>query len=724
MPSLIPGFEYDIFISYRQKDNKGDHWVTEFVNALKTELEATFKEDISIYFDENAHDGLLETHIVDKSLEGKLTCLIFIPIISQTYCDNKSFAWQHEFCAFNKLSKEDQFGRDIKLSNGNVASRVLPVKIHDLEAEDKAALENEISGVLRAIEFIYKEPGVNRPLKSTDNKNNNQNKTDYRNQVNKVANAIKEITVGLRVHDHPPKETLSKTMPHLGRLIEPSVKRRNQKILALTSLAILIVLLTGYILANFTPVGARFYPKSGTKSIAVLPFDNLSNDPNQEYFSVGMMDEILNHLYKIGNLKVTSRTSSMSYKGSKKTLKEIATELDVAHLLEGSVQKDGNRIRIIVQLIDGKTDEHLWSETYDKEFKDVFGIQSDVAQQVAAILKIKIDPDVKRRIELLPTQNTEAYDLLLRSRNAPTVAVSTFGKNYERVKLLEQAIALDPNFAEAYSDLATYWIYRGAYFGDLRADEVLRKALPLTQKALEINPDLASGHRNLALISLYYIWDFAQVETEYRKIRQLYPSNTEDVLFFIDYLLATEKFREALDVATHDFQVDKNNKNGLALSYYFNNHLQKSLDMLEETESPSEYTQIQVYAEKYEIAIIAFKKMKSFESEMIFNERRTSRVLGLMAIAHYKTGQSAKARIFLDTLIERSEKSPVGSPSYYTAAAYTAMDRNDLALEYLEKAYRDHEVEMYWIKVEPLFRALRREPRFQVLVENVFKSKK
>src|SRR6478735_8917111 len=150
MSSLIPGFEYDIFISYRQKDNKGDHWVTEFVNALKSELESTFKEDISIYFDQNPHDGLLETHNVDKSLEGKLKCLIFIPIISQTYCDPKSFAWQHEFVAFNKLAKEDQFRRDLKLSNGNVASRILPVKIHELDTDDKTIIENELGGVLRA----------------------------------------------------------------------------------------------------------------------------------------------------------------------------------------------------------------------------------------------------------------------------------------------------------------------------------------------------------------------------------------------------------------------------------------------------------------------------------------------------------------------------------------------------------------------------------------------
>ena len=140
MPSLLPGFEYDIFISYRQKDNKGDRWVTEFVNALRTELEATFKEDISIYFDENPHDGLLETHDVDGSLKEKLKCLIFIPIISKTFCDPKSFAWNDEFLAFLKTAAADSYGLKIRLPNGNTASRALPIRIHELDIRDKKLL--------------------------------------------------------------------------------------------------------------------------------------------------------------------------------------------------------------------------------------------------------------------------------------------------------------------------------------------------------------------------------------------------------------------------------------------------------------------------------------------------------------------------------------------------------------------------------------------------------
>jgi hypothetical protein len=198
MSSIIEGYEYDIFISYRQKDNKHDGWVTEFVDNLKGELEATFKEEINVYFDFNPHDGLLETHDVDASLKEKLKCLVFIPIISQTYCDSKSFAWQHEFCAFNELAKVDRFGRDIRLSSGNVASRILPVKIHDLDEEDKTLLENELGGVLRSIDFIYKSSGVNRSLKPNDGRAENLNHTYYRDQINKVANAVKEIITAIK----------------------------------------------------------------------------------------------------------------------------------------------------------------------------------------------------------------------------------------------------------------------------------------------------------------------------------------------------------------------------------------------------------------------------------------------------------------------------------------------------------------------------------------------
>ena len=198
MASILPGFEYDIFISYRQNDNKYDGWVTEFVNNLNKELEATLKDKVNVYFDGNPHDGLLETHSVNHSLESKLKCLIFIPIFSKTYCDDKGFAWNHEFIPFIEKAKQDQFGLNIKLNSGNVSSRVLPVRIHDLDADDVKLAESHL-GAIRSVDFIYHSPGVNRSLRPWDDdviKNTKQ--PFYRDQINKVANAIDEILRGMK----------------------------------------------------------------------------------------------------------------------------------------------------------------------------------------------------------------------------------------------------------------------------------------------------------------------------------------------------------------------------------------------------------------------------------------------------------------------------------------------------------------------------------------------
>ena len=211
MSSIIEGYSYDIFISYRQKDNKYDGWVTEFVENLKKELEATFKEEIGVYFDINPYDGLLETYDVDASLKEKVKCLVFIPVISHTYCDPKSFAWAHELKVFVEQASKDKFGIKVTLLNGNVASRVLPVRIHDIDSNDLRLCEELLDGVLRPVDFIYKSPGVNRPLRSNeDHPHDNLNKIYYRDQINKAANAINEIITSLKEgHDQVSNEEWS-----------------------------------------------------------------------------------------------------------------------------------------------------------------------------------------------------------------------------------------------------------------------------------------------------------------------------------------------------------------------------------------------------------------------------------------------------------------------------------------------------------------------------------
>jgi len=199
MAALLPDFEYDIFISYRHNDNLFDGWVTEFVTRLQEELAATVKERLTIYFDKNLHDGLVDTAMVGPSLEHRLRSFILIPLISQTYCDTERFSWKHEFLPFFQQASHDRLGLYLRLPSGNVGCRILPLRIHNLDPDDVQLLENTLGGHLRTIDFVYQELGVNRPLRAKDDELPHQSGgLLYRNQINKVANAIKELVAAIK----------------------------------------------------------------------------------------------------------------------------------------------------------------------------------------------------------------------------------------------------------------------------------------------------------------------------------------------------------------------------------------------------------------------------------------------------------------------------------------------------------------------------------------------
>ncbi|MBW6501185.1 MAG: tetratricopeptide repeat protein [Bacteroidales bacterium] len=493
MSSLISGFVYDIFISYRQNDNKYDGWVTEFVNNLKKELEATFKEEISVYFDINPHDGLLETHDVGASLKEKLKCLVFIPIISQTYCDSKCFAWQHEFCAFNNQAKEDQFGRDIRLYGGNVASRILPVKIHDLDPDDKLLLETELGGVLRSIEFIYRSAGVNRSLRANeDHPQDNLNKTYYRDQINKVANAVKEIIAALKKYDQPEREVTSKISE-----TKPGIKNNLKLKVISGSFLVLALIVLGYF---FVP---KLFKSSEIveKSIAVLPFENMSDDEEHAWLGDAMTDEIILQLYKVNEFVVRSRNSVMQFKATIKTSPEIGNELNVNYLIGGSVQRHENQIKIRVQLINSRLDTPLWGETFDGNWQDIMTIQSEIAKQIADKLKTVLSPEEIFQIDKKATANPEAYNSYLKGND---YYLRSFNKeNFEiAIKMYSRAIELDPNFAHAYVNIAQSYLQLHWFYYDNSADRLV-KAKRAIDAAFRIDPDLPEAH--LAMGNYYYI---------------------------------------------------------------------------------------------------------------------------------------------------------------------------------------------------------------------------
>ena len=513
MPSILPGYEYDIFISYRQNDNQ-DGWVTRFVEGLQNELKATLKNEVSIYFDENPHDGLLETHQVDASLAKKLKCLVFIPIVSQTYCDETSFAWEHEFMPFIEMAKQDELGMNITLSNGNVVSRVLPVKIHDLDDEDKYAIEAVLDGPLRSIDFIYQEPGVNRPLTQGDSETNNQDKTLYKNQINKVANSLKDIGLSiLKQSDSKIPAPIAASVPPAN---ETKPKSKSKALYAI--IGVLLILATVYFLYN-NQKREDVKTEEIDKSIAVLPFVNMSDDPDQVYFSDGIMEAILNHLTKIKDLKVISRTSMMQYRDTEKTIPQIAQELGVAYILEGGVQRYQDKVRIQAQLIEANTAKIVWSEKYDREFTDIFTIQSEVAQRIAKILETRIDPEVIEQIESQPTENLEAYNLYLEASfilQEDYFEQNDYLKGYE---MLDRVIKMDPDFAMAYTRMAQYWILMGSYTGSVEREKVIKEAVPLLEKSIMIDDKEPETHEVLVQLYLFYLWDFKKVEKEIIKLK-------------------------------------------------------------------------------------------------------------------------------------------------------------------------------------------------------------
>lgn len=438
MPSLISGFEHDVFISYRQNDNRSG-WVTEFVKSLQEELEATIKEPVSVYFDTNPAIGLLEAYQVDQSLQGKLKSAIFIPVLSQTYCDPKSFAWVNEFCAFNKLAGEDAFGRDIRVGNGNVVSRILPVKIHDLDPGDTGTIETEIGGKIRAIEFVYREPGVNRPLKPADNRSQNLSKTDYTNQVNKVAHVVKEILGAMRAdHEPMPGQGQGGTERMSVKLARPPMKK---VWFAGGVIFLLMIAAFAWWMAN-----DEFIETEKSK-IAILPFRDVSVQKNEDEYGIGMASEVRTKLSESKQFDfITSIQSTVNYLNSYKTIPEISKELGVDYIVSGYYQLEGDTIKVDVELVDalGKV---VWSLPYEGEKGNVFEVQRGIA---SGILK-RFSSTARIAGTPIPTRSLDAFAHVNKGHQLWWNIFATDSASIQpAIEQFEKAISIDSLYLDAW----------------------------------------------------------------------------------------------------------------------------------------------------------------------------------------------------------------------------------------------------------------------------------
>jgi len=481
MASLIPGYNYDIFISYRQKDNKYDGWVTEFVDNLQRELEATFKEEISVYFDINPHDGLLETHDVDESLKEKLRCLIFIPVISRTYCDPKSFAWEHEFRAFVEQASKDQFGLKVKLGGGNVASRVLPVQIHDLKADDKALVENVLGGFLRSVEFIYSEPGVNRPLTQKDPEEKNLHKTSYRNQINKVANAVDEIVSGLRAAvSSPPEDEKDEIVTLPGEMTDGLRKsrkpegRRKKVIYSSSSFIVIMAVVAFYLFA-----GGSSLPFSKRDWIIITDFDNQTQNPLFDKslytaFSLSAAQSSYINIFTRARMLETLKRMEIADNEyiNEDTGREIAIREGIGLFIVPGISEAGNEYSVTAKIVDSESGDILKSEVlYARTQDDILSALDRLSKKIRQDLgesryNISLQDKPLSKVTTSSLEALKQYSLGIESHLA-----SEF--NNAR-KYYENALRIDTGFIAAKASLGNLLVQK---FDPPKGVELLEEAI-------------------------------------------------------------------------------------------------------------------------------------------------------------------------------------------------------------------------------------------------------
>ena len=499
MASLIPGYEYDIFISYRQKDNKGGRqgaplfgatqfreagWVSEFVDSLKDELESTFKEEISVYFDVNPHDGLLETHEVADSLKEKLKCLIFIPVLSRTYCDPKSFAWENEFVAFIEQASKDQFGLKVRLPGGNVASRVLPVRIHDLDKDDLDLCESVTGGVLRGVEFIYKSPGVNRPLRPKEDKpQENLNNTIYRDQINKVALAIKDIILGLKSAPAVPvseEDKVTELLQEVTKYQEPILigkpfKTIKSRLISGAAVAVILLISVIFIYSKFYK-GKNSSDLVSTEkrmTVVVMPFQNMTNDSKLNKWQVGIQNELINNFTNSDQLRIETQESIngllrsqgiTDYSSIKPSVAgRISEKLNANIFISGSINASGTIIRVNAQLTDSKTGDVI------KSFK------KEGSNRDGDILTLIIDPLAKeiKNFLIISRLKEEAYLDQERTGSSDSPEAYQFfsygqkafakGDFPEAIDMLSKAVKIDSNLTYAILNIGWAFYNQGIY---------------------------------------------------------------------------------------------------------------------------------------------------------------------------------------------------------------------------------------------------------------------
>ncbi len=459
------------------------------------------------------------------------------------------------------------------------------------------------------------------------------------------------------------------------------------------------------------------------KSIAVLPFDNLSRDPDNAFFAEGVQDEILTRLAKVADLKVISRTSTQRFKSAPSDLREIAKQLGVMHIVEGSVQKANDQVRVNVQLINALTDAHLWADTYDRKITDIFAVESEIAKTIADTLQAKLTGSEKQMMAAQPTNNTEAYELYHKGKS---LWEKRSGDNIPKaIAYYEQAIARDPNYALAYAGLAKAYILAPFFAGADRLD-AYSKAKEAARKALSLDSNLAEAHTSFGKVLFFHEIDLAGAMREYKRAIELQPNDaTAHHWLGNDTLAALGRFDEAIAEGKRAIELDPlspiiNADLGVTLSYAHRfdesaRQLRKTLE-IDPTFFYAHYNLGIVLQAQGDLsgAIAEYEKAKRLSDDPF--------TATICAQAKAYAGDKDAALRMLSDLDKISQQREV--VGYLRALLYLSLNNKGEALRWLEQDYEEHDgSNISWINVDPLLDSLHGEPRFQALVEKVVAPK-
>ena len=490
---------------------------------------------------------------------------------------------------------------------------------------------------------------------------------------------------------------------------------------------IYVVVVAGAIAAGLFLFGRYTSSKQSAiapeKSIAVLPFENLSGNPENAYFTDGIQEEILMRLAKIADLKVVSRTSTVRYKRSPGSLREIATQLGVANVLEGSVQRSADRVHVNVQLIKAASDTHLWAEAYDRKLTDIFAVESEIAKTIADTLQAELTGSERNAIAARPTENTEAYQLYLKGRffwNKRT------GQNLNKAAdYFNQAIRTDPNYALAYVGLADAYVLM-PFYGAGTPQDCYPKAKAAAKKALELDDTLTEAHASLAYVLHVCDLDFDGSTREFQRAIELNPNYaTAHHWYGIELLASLGRFNEAIREVKRGLELDPLSlpiNGGLGRTYYFARRYDEAIEQLRKTSEMdpgfyyAHWNLGSALAAKGAIgaAIEEYQKARALDDDPF--------VLGLLGHAYASSGNKIEAEKILNQLKELSKERYVSAYSF--ALVYLGLGNKEEALRLLEKSYQDRTGnDLVYFRVEPLLDPLRGERRFEELVTKVFTPK-